>query len=197
MKKTLLCILGIIILIAIWFGLTYNGLVTKQEQVESTWGNVQSAYQRRMDLIPNLVSTVKGYAKHEKSTLLEVTKARVQAYNASNKTSNSSPESQQQLNQLVSSQAALSGAVSKLLVVSERYPDLKSNENFLKLQDQLEGTENRINYSRDQFNNSVKTYNASIRRFPGNIVANIAGGFNAKPYFQAEKQAASAPKVTF
>ena len=197
MKKTLFSIIGIALLIAVWFGLTYNGLVTKQEQVESTWGNVQSSYQRRMDLIPNLVSTVKGYAKHEKSTFLEVTKARAQAYNASNKISNSSPTSQQQLNQLVSSQAALSGAVSKLLVVSERYPNLKASENFLKLQDQLEGTENRINYARDQFNNSVKTYNASIRRFPGNIVANIAGGFASKPYFQADKQAASAPKVTF
>jgi LemA protein len=189
MKKTLLVILGIIVLVGIAFGMSYNGLVRKQVAVNTAWAQVQTNYQRRLDLIPNLVATVKGYAKHEKSTLVEVTKARAAA-------SNLSAATPAQQAAVMKSQAGLTAALSKLMVVVERYPNLKANQNFLALQDQLEGTENRINVARQRYNTAVQTYDAKIRTFPTAIVANMMG-FKAKPFYKADTQASKAPVVSF
>ena len=194
MKRTSIKILGIVVVLALWFGMTYNGLVSKQEHVSQAWGQVQATYQRRLDLIPNLVATVKGYAQHEKSTLLAVTEARSKAYQSLSSATLSNP---QQFKRFEASQNALSGALSHLMVVVERYPNLKASQNFLTLQTQLEGTENRINVARERFNDAVQTYNASIRRFPGNVVAKIGSGFKEKVYFKAQEQAAEAPAVKF
>lgn len=194
MKRTSIIIVGIAVLLALWFGMTYNGLVTKQEQVSQSWGQVQATYQRRLDLIPNLVATVKGYAQHEKSTLLAVTNARAKAYQSLGSGTLSNPK---QLKQFEASQAALSGALSHLMVVVERYPNLKASQNFLTLQTQLEGTENRINVARERFNDAVQIYNSSVRRFPGNIMAKFSGNFKEKIYFKAQQQAAQAPTVKF
>ena len=194
MKRASITIIGIVVVLALWFGMTYNGLVTKQETVSQAWGQVQATYQRRLDLIPNLVATVKGYAQHEKSTLLAVTNARAKAYqNLGNGTLNDP----KQFRKFEASQAALSGALSRLMVMVERYPNLKASQNFLTLQTQLEGTENRITVARERFNNAVQVYNSSIRRFQGNVVTKIGGGFNEKVYFKAQQQAAQAPKVKF
>lgn len=194
MKKFLIVLGIVIVLVIVWFGSTYNSLVTKQETVGQKWGQVQATYQRRLDLIPNLVSTVKGYAKHEKSTLVAVTQARAKAYQSSGRNALSSKKAFQQY---AAGQAAVGSALGRLMLVVERYPNLKASQNFLTLQSQLEGTENRINVARQRFNDVVKIYNSSVRRFPGNIVARIAGGFELKPFFQADAAAAHAPKVTF
>ncbi len=196
MNKTLLIVIGVIFIITVSFWGTYNGLVNKQENVSKSWGQVQANYQRRLDLIPNLVATVKGYAKHEKSTFIDVTNARAKAYQSIGG-GESTLNNPQQFRKFEASQAALSGALGRLMVVSERYPDLKSNQNFLTLQTQIEGTENRINVARERFNVAVQSYNSSIRVFPGNIVARISGGFSEKSYFQAQQQAAQAPQVKF
>lgn len=186
-------VLGIIIVLALWCVSSYNGLVSKQETVETAWSQVENVYQRRSDLIPNLVATVKGYADHEKSTLDAVISARAKATSITIDPSNITPE---QLKAYQNAQGELSQALGKLLAVREAYPDLKANQNFLQLQDQLEGTENRISTERRRFNEVAKEYNTSIRVFPKNILANIFG-FGKKPYFEAEEGANKAPKVEF
>ena len=168
-------------------------MVELDESVISQWANVESQYQRRADLIPNLVSTVKGYAAHEKETLEAVIKARSQATSTTIDPSNLTPEAIQQFQQ---NQSSLTSALSKLLVVVEKYPDLKANQNFLELQAQLEGTENRIAVERRRFNEVVKEYNSYIRKFPKNIYAGWFG-FERKTPFQAEQGSEKAPKVEF
>jgi LemA protein len=168
-------------------------MVTKDENVKAQWGNVENVYQRRLDLIPNLVNTVKGYANFEQQTLTQVIEARAKATSV-----NINPDKldEQSLKQFQSAQGELSSALSRLMVVVERYPDLKANQNFLDLQAQLEGTENRIAVERRKFNEMVKDYNAYIRKFPKNIWASIFG-FEKKAYFEAEAGAEKAPKVDF
>ncbi len=195
--KKLLISLGVIVLLILWVLSSYkhfqNTAVSMQEGIKAQWGNVESAYQRRADLIPNLVNTVKGYAQHEKSTLEAVVKARASATQVKIDPSNITPE---QLRKFQQAQQGLTGALSRLLLVVERYPDLKANKNFLELQSQLEGTENRIKVERDRFNKAVKDYNTFIRRFPNNIWASILN-FKPNGYFQAEKGAEKAPEVKF
>lgn len=172
---------------------TYNGMVTKEEAVKSAWSNVETQYQRRADLIPNLVSTVKGYASHEESTLKEVVEARAKATSINLSLDDLSPE---KLAEYQKAQSAVSSALGRLIAVSENYPDLKANQNFLELQAQLEGTENRITVARKEFNDATQEYNISVRKFPANIVAMIFG-FDQKAYFEADATASAAPKVEF
>ncbi|MDR0829175.1 MAG: LemA family protein [Prevotellaceae bacterium] len=193
MKKTTIIILAIVAILVLWGVTAYNGIVTSQENVESKWGNVQNVYQRRADLIPNLVATVKGYATHEKSTLEEVTNARARATQITIDPANLTPEKLQEFQRV---QGDVSSALGKLLALREAYPDLKANQNFLELQAQLEGTENRINVERKNFNEAAQAYNTKIRRFPTSILASVFG-FEKKPYFEAEAGAESAPKVEF
>ena len=180
-------------LIYSFFAGSYNKMVTYDETVITAWANVENVYQRRADLIPNLVNTVKGYASHEKETLTGVVEARSKATGVNIDASNLTAESMQQFQQ---AQKGLSSALSKLMVVVERYPDLKANQNFLELQSQLEGTENRIAVERRKFNESVKGYNMYIRSFPRNMVAG-AYGFERKVQFTADEGAAKAPEVKF
>lgn len=196
MKKGTITLLVIGVLILIMVGgtlTTYNGLIAKDEAVATAWGNIQSQYQRRADLIPNLVSTVKGYAKHESETLENVMAARAKATQVTINADNLTPE---KLKQYQAAQGELSQALGRLMAVSENYPNLKANENFSELQAQLEGTENRINESRQIYNSAVQTYNVSVRRFPANIVAGMFG-FDKKNQFEAEAGAEKAPKVEF
>lgn len=196
MKKGTITLLVIGVLILIMVGgtlTTYNGLIAKDEAVGTAWGNIQSQYQRRADLIPNLVSTVKGYAKHESETLENVMAARAKATQVTINSDNLTPE---KLKQYQAAQGELSQALGRLMAVSENYPNLKANENFSELQAQLEGTENRINESRQIYNSAVQTYNVSVRRFPANIVAGMFG-FDKKNQFEAEAGAEKAPKVEF
>lgn len=196
MKKGTITLLVIGVLILIMVGgtlTTYNGLIAKDEAVATAWGNIQSQYQRRADLIPNLVSTVKGYAKHESETLENVMAARAKATQVTINSDNLTPE---KLKQYQAAQGELSQALGRLMAVSENYPNLKANENFSELQAQLEGTENRINESRQIYNSAVQTYNVSVRRFPANIVAGMFG-FDKKNQFEAETGAEKAPKVEF
>lgn len=189
-----LLVIGVLILIIVGGTLTtYNGLIAKDEAVATAWGNIQSQYQRRADLIPNLVSTVKGYAKHESETLENVMAARAKATQITVNSDNLTPE---KLKQYQAAQGELSQALGRLMAVSENYPNLKANENFSELQAQLEGTENRINESRQIYNSAVQTYNVSVRRFPANIVAGMFG-FDKKNQFEAEAGAEKAPKVEF
>ena len=194
MKKSILISIIVAAVVIVGFGSTYNGLVVKQETVAQSWGQVQAVYQRRLDLIPNLVATVKAYAKHEQDTFIDVAKARSQAAQSLSGANLNNP---QQFKKFAASQDALSGALSRLMVVVEKYPNLKANENFLALQNQLEGTENRIAVARERFNDAVQTYDTSIRQFPGNLVSKISGSFSTKPYFKASTQAATAPAVKF
>ena len=196
MKKGTITLLVIGVLILIMVGgtlTTYNGLIAKDEAVATAWGNIQSQYQRRADLIPNLVSTVKGYAKHESETLESVMAARAKATQITVNADNLTPE---KLKQYQAAQGELSQALGRLMAVSENYPNLKANENFSELQAQLEGTENRINESRQIYNSAVQTYNVSVRRFPANIVAGMFG-FDKKNQFEAEAGAEKAPKGEF
>lgn len=172
---------------------SYNGMVNKDEEINGKWSEVENNYQRRADLIPNLVSTVKGYADFEKETLEAVINARAKATQTTIDPSNLSPES---VNKFMAAQDGLSSALGKLMVVVERYPELKANQNFLELQAQLEGTENRITVARKKFNEATNAYNAYVRSFPRNIFASIFG-FEEKEYFKAQAGAESAPKVTF
>lgn len=189
-----LLVIGVLILILVGGTLTtYNGLVAKDEAIATAWGNVQSQYQRRADLIPNLVSTVKGYAKHESGTLESVVAARAKATQMTIDANNITPE---KLKQFQAAQGELSQALGRLMAIQENYPDLKANENFSELQAQLEGTENRINESRNLYNSAVQTYNVSVRRFPASIVAGMFG-FDKKTQFEAEAGAEKAPKVEF
>ncbi|HAG34331.1 MAG: LemA family protein [Cryomorphaceae bacterium BACL18 MAG-120924-bin36] len=189
----LLSVLGGFVLILLWGVGAYNRLVGLSESTESQWANVQSAYQRRADLIPNLVSTVKGYADFEKSTLTDVIEARSKATSVQISADNLTPD---KIAEFQKAQGELKGALSRLLVSVERYPDLKANQNFLALQSQLEGTENRINVERDRFNEQVRTYNSSVKRIPTSLVAAV-GGFEARGYFEAEAEAQDAPEVSF
>jgi LemA protein len=189
----LLAVLGGFVLVILWGVGAYNRLVGLSESTESQWANVQSAYQRRADLIPNLVSTVKGYADFEQSTLTGVIEARSKATSVQINADELTPE---KIAEFQKAQSELKGALSRLLVSVERYPDLKANQNFLALQSQLEGTENRINVERDRFNEQVRTYNSSVKRIPTSIVAAI-GGFDARGYFEAEAEAQDAPEVSF
>ena len=192
--------IGLLILVAVvFFGVTtvggmYNQLVASDEQVASAWGQVQNVYQRRLDLIPNLVETVKGYATHEKETLENVVNARsrVSQMNVSPEVINNPGA----LAKFQQAQQELSGALSRLLVVVERYPDLKANQNFLALQSQLEGTENRITVERMHFNEAAQRFNTLRRSFPTYMIANL-GGFKEKAYFKADEGAAKVPVVKF
>ncbi len=196
MKKgyIVLIVIAVVLLgIFFWFKGTYNGMVNMQERVAAQWSNVENQYQRRLDLIPNLVNTVKGYASHEENTLTDVVNARAKATQMQINVDQLDENSIRKLN---AAQGELSSALSRLLAVSESYPDLKANQNFLDLQAQLEGTENRIAVERRKFNDVARTYNAYIRQFPKNILAGMFG-FTPKPYFEANAGAENAPKVEF
>lgn len=192
-NKGLIITIVVIALVAIWGISSYNGLVSMDEKVSNQWANVETQYQRRSDLIPNLVNTVKGYAKHESETLESVMQARSQATQVKIDPSNCTP---QQLAAYQKAQGDVTTALGKLLAITENYPDLKANQNFLELQSQLEGTENRINVARKDFNDTAKKYNTSLRRFPRNIIASMFG-FEKRAYFEAEAGAEKAPKVEF
>ncbi|MDA3821050.1 MAG: LemA family protein [Bacteroidales bacterium] len=192
-KQTLIIIAVVVVLAIIWGVRMFNGLVTKEEAVDAQWANVETSYQRRADLIPNLVSTVKGYADFEKETLTAVIEARAKATSVTIDPSNITP---QNMAQFQGAQDELSGALSRLLVTIERYPDLKANQNFLELQSQLEGTENRISVERRKFNELAKDFNATIRRIPRNMIANIAG-MEKRGYFESAQGAETAPVVAF
>ncbi len=192
MKTTFrLILLGV--LASLFSSCGYNSMVSKDEAVQAQWGQVQNVYQRRADLIPNLVNTVKGAAKHEKEVLVAVIEARAKATAVNVDASKLTPE---MIQKFQAAQDGLSSALSKLMVVVERYPDLKTNQNFLQLQNQLEGTENRVTTERMRFNETVKDYNSYIRQFPQTIVANIVG-FEKAGYFQADKAAEKTPNVQF
>ena len=195
LKKQLGWIIPVVILVVIilWAVSGYNGMVSMDESVQGKWADVETQYQRRADLIPNLVSTVKGYAAHESETLESVVKARSEASSVKVDPENITPE---KLAEYQKAQSGVSSALGRLMVIVEKYPDLKANQNFLELQSQLEGTENRINVARRDFNEAAKQYNTSIRRFPKNIIAGMFG-FEKKAYFEAEKGAEQAPKVEF
>jgi LemA protein len=195
MRKFLpwIVVLGVLAIIVLWIANVYNGLVAGEEQVESAWAQVENQYQRRADLVPNLVATVKGYAEHEKETLDNVVSARARATQITIDPANATPE---QLAAYQAAQGELSQALGKLLAIAENYPDLKANENFRDLQQQLEGTENRITVARQLFNDDARAFNTKVRRFPNNIIANMFG-FEKKPYFEAEEGANKAPEVAF
>lgn len=193
MKKSTIIVLVIIAAVAIWGITGYNGLVNAEETVSNAWSNVESQYQRRADLIPNLVNTVKGYAEHEAQTLQAVTDARVRATQMNVNAEDLTPE---KLLEYQKVQGELGTALGRLLAITEAYPELKANENFLELQAQLEGTENRIAVARQNFNETVKEYNTSIRKFPRNLLAGMFG-FEKRPYFEAQEGAAVAPQVNF
>lgn len=196
MKKgyiVLIVVAVVILSIFFWFRSSYNGMVSMSETVSSQWSNVENQYQRRLDLIPNLVNTVKGYAAHEQQTLEDVVNARAKATQTQ---INFDQLDEAAIKKINSTQGELSSALSRLMAISESYPDLKANQNFLELQAQLEGTENRIAVERRKFNESVKNYNAYIRQFPKNMIAGMFG-FVPKPYFEATAGAENAPKVEF
>lgn len=195
MKKGTITIIivAIVAVIAFWAISGYNSLVSMDENVSNQWANVETQYQRRADLIPNLVNTVKGYASHEKETLEGVIAARSQATQIKLDPTNLTPE---KLAEYQKAQGQLATALGKLLAITENYPDLKANQNFLELQAQLEGTENRINVARKNFNDSAKAYNTAIRRFPKNILAGMFG-FDKRAYFEAAEGAEQAPQVQF
>ncbi len=188
-------IIGAVILVILFIGgcSSYNGMVEKEMTVEEAWANVENQYQRRADLIPNLVNTVKGYASHESTTLQNVIDARAKATSITIDADNLNEETLAKYQQ---AQGELSAALKSLLAVSEAYPDLKANTNFLDLQTQLEGTENRISTERKRYTEAVKEYNTKIKKFPGNIFAGLFG-FDAKPQFKAEEGAEKAPEVKF
>lgn len=196
MKKSWIIIIAVVILGFIiygWFKNSYNSMVTLEEGVSAQWAQVENVYQRRADLIPNLVNTVKGYADHEKETLEGVINARAKATSVNVDANNLTPETFAAFQQ---AQDGLSSALSRLMVVVERYPDLKANQNFLELQAQLEGTENRITVERKKFNDVTRDYNTYIKQFPKNMLANMFG-FDDKPYFKAIEGAEKAPEVQF
>ncbi|WP_339734181.1 LemA family protein [uncultured Sunxiuqinia sp.] len=196
MKKTWIILAVVAVVILIMYSSvkgTYNTMVSRDEAVDASWAQVENVYQRRADLIPNLVNTVKGYASHERETLEGVIEARSKATSVNVNPENLNEESLQQFQQ---AQAGLSSALSRLMVVVERYPDLKANQSFLDLQAQLEGTENRITVERRKFNESAQSFNTYIRTFPKNIYANLFG-FDKKAYFEADQGAERAPEVSF
>lgn len=192
-SKTFWIVIAIVLVLFFWVKGAYNNMVTQDEGVKTAWSQVENQYQRRMDLIPNLVNTVKGYAAHEKETLEGVISARAQATQTTIDPSNLNEES---LKKFQAAQGELSSALSRLMVVMERYPELKANQNFSELQAQLEGTENRISVERKRFNEVAQSYNTYIRSFPNNLLSGMFG-FQPKAYFSAESGAEKAPKVEF
>ena len=193
MKKSTLIILVVAVVAIIWGVTSYNGLVKMDEGVGTAWSNVENQYQRRADLIPNLVNTVKGYAAHEKETLDAVVTARTRATQMTVNADDLTPE---KLQAYQKAQGEVGSALGRLLAITENYPDLKANQNFLELQAQLEGTENRISVERRNFNEAAKNYNTAIRTFPRNLLAGMFG-FEKRPYFEAEEGASKAPEVKF
>ena len=193
MKKSTIIVIAVAAIVVIWGISGYNGLVSGEETVGNAWANVEASYQRRADLIPQLVNTVKGYAKHEKSTLEEVVAARSKATQMTISVDDLSEENMRKYQQ---AQGEIGAAHGRLMAISESYPELKANENFSELQAQLEGTENRINEARKTYNASVKAYNVSVRRFPNNILASLFG-FDRKVEFKAAEGADKAPEVSF
>ena len=193
MKKSTLGIIAVVAIVVIWAISGYNSLVTLDEKVSTSWSNVETQYQRRADLIPNLVSTVKGYASHEKETLQGVIEARSKATSIKVDADNLTPE---KLAEYQKAQGDVTSALGKLLAITENYPDLKANQNFLELQAQLEGTENRINVARMEFNKTAQELNTTIRRFPKNILASLFG-IDKRAYFEAAAGAEHAPNVEF
>lgn len=189
----LLVIIGVFVLLFFWAMGGYNKMVSQQEGVTSAWSQVENVYQRRADLIPNLVATVKGYAAHEQETLEGVINARAKATQTTIDPTNMTQAS---LDKFQAAQGELSSALGRLMVVVEKYPDLKANQNFLELQAQLEGTENRITVERQKYNDTAKEYNTLIRQFPKNIIAGMFG-FERKVYFEAKEGSENAPKVEF
>ncbi len=199
-KGTLIIVIAVVAVILIiplslffWGKNSYNSLVKADEQVSAAWAQVENVYQRRADLIPNLVATVKGYAEHESSTLESVMEARSKATSV---TVDPSVLSEESIERFQSSQGELSQAIGRLLMITENYPDLKANQNFRDLQAQLEGTENRISTERMKFNETARAYNTMVRTFPNNIIASMFG-FSAKGYFKAAEGAETAPAVEF
>lgn len=193
-KKTIIFIVLAGLAAIVFWGIgRYNALVTAEENVETAWAQVENQYQRRADLIPNLVATVKGYAAHESETLEAVVSARAKATAVTIDPANVTPE---QLAAFQQAQGELGTALGRLMAIAEAYPDLKANTNFRDLQQQLEGTENRITVARNTFNEQARTFNVLVRRFPSNIIANICG-FEKKAYFEAEAGAEHAPVVEF
>lgn len=194
-KKIIWIVVIVVAVLAIfgWIKNSYNGMVSKQESVEAQWAQVENVYQRRADLIPNLVATVKGYAEHESSTLTDVINARAKATGITLDPTDLEPED---IARFQAAQDELSGALSRLLVSVEQYPDLKANQNFLELQSQLEGTENRITVERQKFNDRAREYNQYVRAFPRNIIANMFD-FEKIGYFKAVAGSEVAPKVEF
>lgn len=192
-RATLFIVLVVAAAIAIYCVKVYNGLVAEQQGVEAAWSNVETQYQRRADLIPNLVSTVKGYATHEQQTLEDVVAARAAATSITLDGSNMTPA---QFEEYVEAQNKVTSALGRLIAVAENYPDLKANTSFLELQSQLEGTENRIAVARREYNDIVKQYNTRVVTFPRNIIASMFG-FSQKEYFAAAEGASETPKVEF
>ncbi|HAQ37123.1 MAG TPA: LemA family protein, partial [Saprospiraceae bacterium] len=194
MKNTTAIVLIIVGILIFFQGCSsYNGFVDKEENVNNAWAKVESSYQRRADLIPNLVNTVKGYAAHESETLEAVVNARAKATQTTINAENMTAENMAQFQE---AQQGLTSALSRLLVTVEKYPDLKANQNFLELQAQLEGTENRIKVARDEFNNEATIYNKAVKRFPGVLFAKLFG-FSSKQTFEAAEGAEKAPEVKF
>lgn len=192
-NKTLWIVLGVVAVVVVWAIVSYNGLVTKQEKVSEAWANVETVYQRRADLIPNLVATVKGYAAHEEQTLIAVTEARAKSTSLNIDPTTATPE---QMAEWTKRQNEVGSAIGRLIAISESYPDLKANQNFMDLQKQLEGTENRISTERREYNQQVRDFNASIRRFPTNLIASMFG-FEKMEMFEAQEGAEVAPVVAF
>ena len=194
-KKWIILIVMAVVVLGIFMSCksSYNDMVTQDEAVGTAWSNVENQYQRRADLIPNLVNTVKGYAEHEKSTLDAVITARSKATQMHVDIEDLTPEKMQAYQK---AQGEIGSALGRLLAITENYPDLKANENFQTLMAQLEGTENRISVERRNFNETARTYNTSIRRFPRNILAGLFG-FEKRPYFEAQEGAEKAPEVKF
>jgi len=195
-KKSTIILIAIVVVIFLMISSAvgkYNNMVTLEEGVDASWAQVENVYQRRADLIPNLVATVKGYAEHEQETFTAVTEARSKVNNINVEGIANNPQA---LQNFQAAQGQLSSALSRLMVVVEKYPDLKANQNFLDLQTQLEGTENRIAVERNRFNKSAQGYNTIIRRFPGSIYAGMFG-FDRKAYFEADAGSEVAPEVAF
>lgn len=192
-NKSLWIVLGIVAVVLVWGVTTYNGLVSKDEQVASAWANVETVYQRRADLIPNLVNTVKGYAAHESETLTQVTEARAKSTSMTIDPSTATPA---QMEAWMRAQGEVGSALGRLIAISENYPELKADKNFLELQKQLEGTENRISTERRKYNETVRLYNTKIRRFPTNLIAGMFG-FEKRVMFEAQEGAEVAPVVEF
>lgn len=189
----MIAVIAILALVAMWAVSGYNRLIKAEENVKTAWSQVENQYQRRSDLIPNLVNTVRGYAQHESQTLENVVNARARATQTTVDADNLTPEA---IEKYQAAQGELTQALGRLLMIQENYPDLKANQNFSELQAQLEGTENRIAVERQRFNEAARTFNTSIRKFPTNILAGMFG-FASKPYFEAVEGAEVAPVVEF